>query len=236
MVEIRCRWIIGADGQNSQTRQWAGLSRCVSSDRRIGMRQHFRIKPWSEFVEIHWAERGQAYITPISEDEVCVALISKRRFQSFDSGLTHFPELLQHLKAALRTSSPKGSVTIYRRLNSVVRGNIALIGEASGSVDAITGEGLAMAFRQAIALSCALAKEDLSIYQAAHREIARRPEIMAKTMLLMDKSTWLRSRALRTLDRKPRLFEQLLSIHLGERPLVPFGSGGYMNLGWSLLT
>jgi menaquinone-9 beta-reductase len=233
---IRCRWIIGADGQNSQTRQWAGLSRCVSSDRRIGMRQHFRIKPWSEFVEIHWAERGQAYITPISEDEVCVALISKRRFQSFDSGLTHFPELLQHLKAAPRTSSPKGSVTIYRRLNSVVRGNIALIGEASGSVDAITGEGLAMAFRQAIALGCALAKEDLSSYEAAHREIAKRPEIMAKAMLLMDKSTWLRSRALRTLDRKPRLFEQLLSIHLGERPLVPFGSGGYMNLGWSLLT
>ena len=233
---IRSRWVIGADGQNSQTRKWAGLSRYVSSDRRIGVRQHFRIKPWSEFVEIHWAEVGQAYVTPIGDDEICVALISKRRFQSFDSGLSHFSELFQHLKAAPRTSRPKGAVTIYRRLNSVVRGNIALIGEASGSVDAITGEGLAMAFRQAISLSYALGKGDLSIYQAAHRDIAKRPEVMAKAMLLMDRSTWLRSRALRALDRKPGLFEKMLSIHLGERPLVPFGSGGYMNLGWSLLT
>jgi len=233
---IRCRWIIGADGQNSQTRGWANLSRCVRFDRRIGMRQHFRVKPWSEFVEIHWAKEGQAYVTPISADEICVALISKRRFQSFDSGLTSFLELRQRLMDAPRTSNPKGAVTIYRRLRSVVRGNVALVGEASGSVDAITGEGLAMAFRQALALSSALAHRDLATYQAAHRQIAKLPEFMANAMLLMDKSSWLRSRALRAFDRKPSLFEQMLSVHVGERPLVPFGSDGFVNLGWNLLT
>jgi flavin-dependent dehydrogenase len=233
---VPCRWIIGADGQNSRTREWAKLSRCASFDRRIGMRQHFKIKPWSDFVEIHWAEKGQAYVTPISANEICVALISKRRFQSFDLGLSHFPELLPRLKAVPRTSSPKGAVTIHRHLRSVARGGIALIGEASGSVDAITGEGLAMAFRQALALGSALADGDLSIYQAAHRKIAKLPEFMANAMLLMDKSSWLRSRALRAFERKPSLFEQMLSIHVGERPLVPFGTGGFINLGWNLLT
>ena len=233
---IRCRWIVGADGQNSQTRGWANLSRCISFDRRIGMRQHFRVKPWSEFVEIHWAQEGQAYVTPISADEICVALISKRRFQSFDSGLTNFPGLLEHLTAAPRTSNPKGAVTIYRRLSSVAQGSIALVGEASGSVDAITGEGLAMAFRQALVLSSALAEGDLTKYQAAHRKIANLPEFMANAMLLMDKSAWLRSHALRVFDRQPSLFEQMLSIHVGDRPLVPFGSHGFVNLGWSLLT
>jgi flavin-dependent dehydrogenase len=233
---VTCRWIVGADGQNSRTRDWAKLSRCLSFDRRVGMRQHFKVTPWSDFVGIHWAEKGQAYVTPISGNEICVALISKRRFQSFDSGLAHFPELLHRLKAVPRTSSPKGAVTIHRHLRSVARGRIALIGEASGSVDAITGEGLAMAFRQALALGSALAHEDLSIYQAAHRKIAKLPEFMANAMLLMDKSSWLRSRALRAFEKKPSLFEQMLSIHLGERPLVPFGAEGFINLGWNLLT
>jgi len=233
---IRSRWIVGADGQNSQTRGWANLSTCISFDRRIGMRQHFQVKPWSEFVEIHWAQAGQAYITPISADEICVALISKRRFQSFDTGLVNFPELHQHLRGAPRTSNPKGAVTIYRHLRSVVHGNVALVGEAAGSVDAITGEGLAMAFRQALALSSALAEGDLATYQTAHRQIAKPPEFMANAMLLMDKSSWLRSRALRAFDRKPSLFEQMLSVHVGERPLVPFGPHGFINLGWNLLT
>lgn len=233
---IRCRWIIGADGYNSQTRRWANLSRCVSFDRRIGMRQHFKVKLWSEFVEIYWAREGQAYVTPIGADEICVALISKRRFQSFESGLTKFPELHQHLRYADRTSNPKGAVTIFRRLRSVAQGRFALVGEASGSVDAITGEGLAMAFRQALALISALTKADIATYQAAHRQIAKLPEFMANAMLLMDKSSWLRSRALRAFDRKPSLFEQMMSIHGGERPLVPFGSHGFINLGWNLLT
>jgi len=233
---VRSRWIIGADGQNSQTRKWAKLSRCISFDRRIGVRQHFKVKPWSDFVEIHWAEKGQAYVTPIGTNEICVALISKRRFESFDKGLGQFPQLVGHLNSAPRSSSARGAVTIHRHLHSVARGNVALIGEASGSVDAITGEGLAMAFRQALAVAEALSREDLTLYQAAHRKIAKLPEFMANAMLLMDKSSWLRSRALSAFATNPKLFAEMLSIHVGERPLVPFGAGGFINLGWNLLT
>jgi mitochondrial fission protein ELM1 len=93
-----------------------------------------------------------------------------------------------------------------------------------------------MAFRQALALGSALANDDLSAYEIAHRKIARLPGFMSRAMLLMDKSSWLRSRTLRALEKKPRLFEQMLSIHVGERPLVPFGADGFINLGWNLLT
>jgi flavin-dependent dehydrogenase len=234
--KVRARWIIGADGQNSQTRQWAGLSKCTSRDRRIGMRQHFKIKPWSDFVEIYWSMLGQAYVTPISANEMCVALISKKRFASFDSGLANFPELRDRLSNAPRSSNPKGAVTIYRHLDSVCRQNIALIGEASGSVDAITGEGLAMAFRQALGLSEALVEKNLALYHREHRKISKLPEFMANTMLLMDKSSWLRTRTLRALVQKPRLFEQMLSIHVGAKPLVAFGTDGIVNVGWNLLS
>jgi Dehydrogenases (flavoproteins) len=233
---VTCRWIVGADGQNSQIRKWAGLARGKLSGRRIGMRQHFKLKAWSDFVEVHWGALGQAYVTPISPDEICVAMTSKRRFPSFDIGLEQFPQLSQRLMGAAGASRPRGAVTINRRLRRVAIGNIALIGEASGSVDAITGEGLAMAFRQALALGVALAQEDLSTYQAAHRQIARLPESMARAMLLMDRSSWLRARTLRAFEKKPRLFEQMLSMHVGKRLQVPFGADRFVDLAWNVLT
>jgi len=42
-----------------------------------------------------------------------------------------------------------------------LRGNVALAGDASGSVDAITGEGLCLSFRHALALADALSKGKL---------------------------------------------------------------------------
>lgn len=232
---IRPRWLIGADGQHSRVRHWAGLEDGREHTQRIGVRQHFHVEPLSDFVEIYWAEQGQAYVTPIGKREICVALISKKRFSSFEEGIAQFPALAQHLQGAERTTRVKGAISISRRLKSVVRERIALIGEASGSVDAITGEGMSMAFRQAVALGEALKANDLSLYQAAHRKTCALPSFMAESMLLMDKSSWVRRHALRAFAKKPALFERLLSVHVGEVSLRNFGIRGILNLGWHLL-
>jgi len=229
------RWLVGADGQHSRVRNWAGLSAAREHTQRIGIRQHFSVAPLSDFVEIYWGAEGQAYVTPIGRKELCVALISRKRFVSFEAGIAQFPELACHLRTAQRTTPIRGAVSISRSLKSVVRGRIALIGEASGSVDAITGEGLAMAFRQAQALGQALAANDLSLYQAAHREISNLPSFMAHSMLLMDKNSWVRHHALRAFVRKPALFERLLSVHVGELSLKNFGLRGMLTLGWQVL-
>ena len=232
---INCRWIIGADGQNSKVRHWAGLDEGRTSMQRIGLRQHFRITPWSEYVEIYWGETGQAYVTPIGREEVCVALISREKFSSFDSGLAQFPELNEHLAGAARSTSVRGSMTVSRKLKSVTRGNVALIGESSGSVDAITGEGLAMSFRQALALAAAMKQGDLSGYEQAHEEIVNLPGFMARSMLLLDSKRWLRRRTLRAFAREPQLFEKLLAVHVGEMRLASLGVSGLANLGWHVL-
>ena len=186
-------------------------------------------------MEIYWGERGQAYVTPIGREEVCVALISRHRFSSFETGLEQFPELLEHLSGAERSTSVRGSLTVSRRLKSVTRGNVALLGEASGSVDAITGEGLAMAFRQALALAHAMVAGDLSSYEKMHREIINLPGFMARSMLLLDSKAWLRRRTLRAFASKPRLFERLLAVHVGERPLASLGALELADLGWHVL-
>jgi menaquinone-9 beta-reductase len=104
----------------------------------------------------------------------------------------------------------------------VVRGNVALVGDASGSADAITGEGLAMGFRQAKLLAEAVSSNNLSLYQAGHGALLRLPQTMARAMLLMDRWHSGRARTLRAFAREPRLFASLLRVHMGEESLPHF--------------
>jgi flavin-dependent dehydrogenase len=92
---------------------------------------------------------------------------------------------------------------------------VALVGDASGSVDAITGEGLALAFRQANSLATALAAGDLKKYDASHRRMGRLPRLMARTLLLFDGNDRLRRIAFRRLAAHPRIFSRLLDVHVG---------------------
>jgi len=93
---------------------------------------------------------------------------------------------------------------------------VALIGDASGGVDAITGDGLCLGFCQAQALAEAVAGGKLSDYQTEHRRLGRRPAWMARLLLLLDARENLRRRALRAFAAEPQVFERLLAIHLGE--------------------
>jgi len=211
---IPARWIVGADGFHSRVRCWAGLAGAPPLRQRFGFRIHFRVAPWSDFMELHWGAGCQIYITPIGPREVCAALISRNPHLRLDEALVQFPQLAARLADAPRATAERGAVTANRRLPRVYRGNIALVGDASGSVDAITGEGLCLSFHQAIALADSLASGDLARYQASHRRLARRPTLMSKLMLTMDRRTWLRKPAFRALAAEPRIFQTLLSFHL----------------------
>jgi flavin-dependent dehydrogenase len=79
-----------------------------------------------------------------------------------------------------------------------------LIGDASGSVDAITGEGMGLAFDRPLALADALAADNLDQYQTAHRRLARRPAFMAQLMLTLDRFPRLRPLVLRTFRNQAR--------------------------------
>jgi flavin-dependent dehydrogenase len=232
---VRARWIVGADGGQSPVRRWAGLDACARDSRRFGFRRHYRAAPWSEFMEIHWSDGCQLYITPVGAEEVCVVLISRDPHLRLDDALPRFPEAARRLRDAEPTTLERGGVSASRRLKSVYRGRVALVGDASGSVDAITGEGLCLLFQQAVALAGALEAGDLSPYQAEHRRIGKRPELMAALMLLMDGRGRLRRRAMRAFEGHPRLFARMLAMHVGK--LSPFDSlANGLAIGWRMLT
>ncbi len=234
--KICCRWVIGADGQNSRIRYWTGLEQSSSRKRRFGFRRHYRVAPWSEFVEVYWTDRGQIYVTPVAADEVCVALITHEDGVRLDDALAISSALGARLRHAQQITREQGAITATYSLRAVFSGTRALVGEASGSVDAITGDGLSMAFQQARALALAMRDGDLRIYQQAHRKIYRLPRMMAKVMLAMDGSPWFRKRALCALAAEPSLFTRMLAMHTGVLSPRDFGLQGTLSLGWRLIT
>jgi flavin-dependent dehydrogenase len=131
--------------------------------------------------------------------------------------LEQFPELASHLQGADATSMERGAISGNRALWRVYRGRVVLVGDASGTVDAITGDGLSVSFRQALALSSAFEIGDLSYYAAAHRRLAMRPLVMSSLLLSLDKYPRLRKRALRALAGDPKCLEGLLAVHTGSR-------------------
>jgi len=232
---IRARWIVGADGLASRVRRWGGLEPARSSTLRFANRRHYHLAPWSDFVEIHWGARVQAYVTPVAQNEVSVVIIGERsKDAEFQHALATLPELRDRLRGADLNGKERGAVTSSRSLKAVQRRNIALLGDASGSVDAITGEGLRLAFRQAFALVAAIEKGSLESYQQEHRELEKRPLLMAKLMVLLGRHAVLRRRVIQSWARKPELFARLLAFHVGEGTPGELLSAGAA-LGWQLL-
>ena len=215
LQNLRARWIIGADGVNSRVRRWAGLDAVRSESHRYGFRRHYRIRPWADFVEVYWGAGCQMYVTGVAHDEMLIGLLTRDPRMRLKDALPHFPELQRKLEGAATLSEERGAVTVARRLRRVYGENIALIGDASGSVDAITGEGMGLAFRQALALADALVADNLDQYQTAHVRLARRPALMAQLMLTLDRFPRLRPLVLRTFGAKPFIFERLLAVHVG---------------------
>ena len=230
---VRSRWIVGADGGHSLVRQWAGLDDYVYHRARFAFRRHYRIAPWTDCMELHWGPKCQIYITPVAEDEICVALISLDPHLRLDDALPAFPSLACRFDHAEITSTERGAVSSTRKLRRVYQDRVSLVGDASGTVDAITGEGLCLSFSQAELLADCLEKNDLPRYQRVHRRLALRPVMMARLMLSLDWKLTFRQRVMRAFRSDPSLFARMLSMHIGALSPVDF-IGLALSLGWRM--
>jgi 2-polyprenyl-6-methoxyphenol hydroxylase-like FAD-dependent oxidoreductase len=232
---VACRWTVGADGEASQVRRWAALG-AVAPPQRFGFRRHFRVAPWTDVVEVYWCDGAQVFVTPVAPDEVCVAIISRDRDLRLADLFARCPDLARTLGRSAPASRERGAPSASRRLRAVVRGHVALVGEASGSLDGVTGEGLSVLFQHALALGEALAAGNLARYEAAHRRLRRNPVLVARLLLAMDRWRWLRRRGLETLAARPSLFSSLLALHVGAPASPVQVVKSLCTVGWQLLT
>jgi flavin-dependent dehydrogenase len=233
--KISFRYLVGADGQASGVRKWARLGKIRSESTRFGFRRHYNIAPWSEYVEVHWAPAGQVHVTPVAADSVCVVFITRNPKLAQKDFLESFPAVAAKLQGVPTMSKLRGGISANRKLRRVANQSVALIGDASGSPDAITGEGLAVSFRQAVSLANAIEQGNLERYNRAHQKIGRLPHAMSWLMLSMDRWPQMQGRALKTLSSHPDYFQQLLSVHVGAQSMHSFAMRQGIRLGWGFL-
>ena len=180
--DLTARYLAAADGLHSPIRRSLGLDRPSRGRRRWGIRRHFEIAPWSDTVEVYWARRTEAYVTPVADDCVGVAILTSAQGR-FDDQLAEFPALAARLGGAPHRSSDRAAGPLRQRVRSRTAGRVLLVGDAAGYVDALTGEGLGIAFGGAeLLVDCVLA-DRVDDYDRRWRRMSRRYRLLTAGLL-----------------------------------------------------
>lgn len=232
---IAYKWLVGADGQNSSVRRFAGLDARRPANFRFGFRRHYEVAPWTDCVEIHWGEKAQMVVAPTGSEEICISLFTNDPRTRLHHDLDRFPRVARRLAGVRPSSSEAGAMTLLSCARAVTRDNIALVGDASCTVDGIAGQGLSLALKQALSLADALAQENLGHYAAMHRRITRIPKRVTRLLLAMNANPSFRRKILRILAANPMIFAKVLSIHTGHTSFNAAEAAGILTVGWRAL-
>lgn len=212
--DVRARWLVGADGLHSRVRRDAQIGVTAGSPRRLGIRRHFRVRPWSTFVEVHWSDGVEAYVTPSGPERVGVAFLWSRGKGDFETFLARFPglnqRLGQHAEDAVRGAGP-----FAQRVETQVKGRVLLVGDAAGYLDPLTGEGISLALEQGAQLVACALKGDPAAYRAAWRRVTRRHLMLTRLLLYVAQRPRLRARVIRALARRPSALQAFLALNTG---------------------
>ncbi|THG28611.1 NAD(P)/FAD-dependent oxidoreductase [Naasia lichenicola] len=167
---LEARWMLACDGLHSGIRRTLGLARPSTAPRRFGIRQHFAVAPWTDLVEVHWSAGIEAYVTPVAPDVVGIGILGPPR-TDFRAAIESLPELAGRLDGAAPASSVRGAGPLRQRTSARSAGRVLLVGDASGYVDALTGEGMRVGLAQAEAAVDAVLADSAEGYgrEWAHR-------------------------------------------------------------------
>lgn len=178
---ITASWLIAADGLRSPVRRRLGLELPGGPRGRYGLRRHYRVPAWTDFVEVHWSGQGEAYVTPVADGLVGVAVLSRVR-RGYDEHLAGFPALTAALRGAPATEV-RGAGPLLQRVRRRVAGRVLLVGDAAGYVDALTGEGIALALTTAEAAVRCLAAGRPERYEREWTLATRRHRLLTRALL-----------------------------------------------------
>lgn len=170
---IRARYLVAADGLHSTVRRLTGLERPVAPrGRRYGVRRHFRVEPETDLIEVYWTPSVEAYVTPVGGGVVGIAMLGRRGLD-FDAALAGIPQLAALVAGAEPASPLRGAGPFRQRTTRRSLGRVLLVGDASGYVDAITGEGIRVGLAQAEAAIESILAEDPHSYERAWKQRTR---------------------------------------------------------------
>ncbi|MDF0603713.1 FAD-dependent monooxygenase [Psychromarinibacter sp. C21-152] len=209
------RFALVADGLQSPIRRRLGLSAPSRRRARLGLRRHFAVAPWSDFVEVHWSDQAEAYVTPIAADLVGVAVLFYRDAFPAEADiycriLSLFPALRDRLPCR-PCSARLGAGPFEQRVLMPMNGRILLIGDAAGYLDPLTGEGIRLGLDSARAAVACITQGRPETYPQTLRRVSRRYWSTTGGLLWLRDRPVLRDHMVPVLWRMPWLFDMMLS-------------------------
>jgi flavin-dependent dehydrogenase len=240
-VRLRARWTIGADGVRSRIAGELGVRREVPWLRKLGLVTRYDGVDWGDQAEVWYLDGGYFACARVDGGLVSVNLVVElARFEGeglrseefFEAHLARVPELAARLARGERVEPIRGTGPLAARTSEQVFDGAALVGDACGFVDPMTGEGLYFALRGAEALADGLieavraGRADAGAL-SGYREVRRR-ELRPRDSLGFLLQRGMRSRtllrgALALMEARPRLADVLMSLsgdHLALREVA----------------
>jgi flavin-dependent dehydrogenase len=168
-IDLRGRYVIGADGLRSQVARSAGAA--ISQSRPAGGAAQYAYYAGGRWagMELSVAERSFAGVFPTHHGQACIwvctpsadAKAARRRAGSREEAFGELlersaPQLAERLRHARRTSPVQGMLRQPNQVRQAFGPGWALAGDAGYHRDAITAHGISDAFRDAEFLAVAL--------------------------------------------------------------------------------
>jgi menaquinone-9 beta-reductase len=223
--DVLARVLVAADGLASPTRRREGLESPSPRRARFGVRRHVAVPPWAEAVEVHFGEGAEAYVTPAGARRVGIAVLFEQgdRPGRFEDLVQQFPSLARLVADAEPDSAVRGAGPFDRRATARAADRLVLLGDAAGYVDAVTGDGLSLAFRCGEDLAAMLPRAiargaDLGAlrpYEAIWRRHFRPYEAWTRAVLWLSRRPAIRRRVLALAASRPAPFERVVAAAVG---------------------
>lgn len=207
---IEARYLVAADGLHSSIRRICAMDPPPARHSRFGLRRHYRTAPWSDLVEVYWSSGAEAYVTPVAEQLVGVAILGNSR-GDFDARLAAFPDLRERLAAAEPAGGVRGAGPLRQDVRRRICASVLFVGDASGYVDALTGEGISVGLAQAAALVGCLQSGRAADYERAWRQVSRKSRLLTIGLLWSRHNRLLAPRIVPAAALLPRLFTSIVN-------------------------
>jgi flavin-dependent dehydrogenase len=165
--------------------------------------------PWSDCVEVYWADDAEAYVTPVADDCVGIAMLTSHK-GGFEAQLSAFPALRERIRGQAH-GPDRAAGPLRQRVSNRTAGRVLLVGDAAGYVDALTGEGIGIAFGAAkLLVECVIADRPQD-YDRRWRRMSRRYRLLTAGVLQATASP-LRGRIVPGAAQFPRVFGGVVSL------------------------
>jgi flavin-dependent dehydrogenase len=153
---------------------------------------------------VHGSPAAEAYVTPVDDHTVGVAVLGSRPLDQ-EGVIRAIPELASRLEGVPAVTELRGAGPLLQRARGRTCGRVLLAGDASGYVDALTGEGLRVGFAQARSAVAAVRAANTEQYERAWRTTTRDFRMLTSALVIAARSRY-RSRIVPTAVRRPELF------------------------------